>query len=146
MATIGVDLGVRHIAIAKFSNEQLFLKFYETPKSTRWDELNNLREVLDFYTGIRDTTWIEEPPLAGIRNVRTLVQLNQTAGALAITSAPAFFVPVSSWKKQIVGKGNASKEEVSAFLKNEYPRHFDSCQENQNLVDAVCIALYGCEM
>jgi Holliday junction resolvasome RuvABC endonuclease subunit len=143
---VGVDIGVRHIAIARITNGDLYTKFYETPKTHRWDELNNLRDALEDYVEPGDTLWVEEPPLAGSRNVRILIQLNQTAGALMITSAPAYFVPVSSWKKLIIGKGNSSKEEVSEFLQSKFSRFFKQCKGNQNLVDATCIALYGCEM
>ena len=146
-ATIGVDVGVRHIAIARLDGNGKFMTYlYEVPKTNRWDELNRLRDLLDTYVNLSDTVWIEEPPLAGMRNVRTVVQLNQTAGALMINPGRSYFVPVAKWKKHVVGKGNATKDEVAEFLKKSFPNLYKQCDGDQNLIDATCIALYGVDM
>ncbi len=52
-------------------------------------------------------------------------------------------VNVMAWKKDIVGKGNASKDEVAAWLEVHHPDYYEQCHGDQNLVDATCVALYG---
>mgnify|MGYP003627208534 CR=1 FL=1 len=50
---------------------------------------------------------------------------------------------VSSWKKAVVGKGNATKEEVAESLRLRWPSLYAGVAGDQDLCDAACIALYG---
>jgi len=50
---------------------------------------------------------------------------------------------VSSWKKAIVGKGNATKTDVSQAIRLRWPSLYQRVAEDQDLCDAACIALYG---
>ena len=50
---------------------------------------------------------------------------------------------VSSWKKAVVGKGNATKEEVAHALRLRWPSLYQRVGEDQDLCDAASIALYG---
>ena len=50
---------------------------------------------------------------------------------------------VSSWKKAVVGKGNATKEDVSKSLRLRWPALYAEVGGDQDLCDASAIALYG---
>ncbi len=50
---------------------------------------------------------------------------------------------VSSWKKAVVGKGNATKEEVVESLRLRWPSLHDTVVGDQDLCDAACVAIYG---
>jgi len=50
---------------------------------------------------------------------------------------------VSSWKKTVVGKGNATKSEVAQSLRLRWPSLYREVAEDQDLVDAACVAIYG---
>ena len=52
-------------------------------------------------------------------------------------------VEVAKWKKAVIGNGGASKDDISRFLARTSPDYHDQCGNNQNYVDATCIALYG---
>lgn len=147
MGVVGIDIGIRHFAIAKFDDSGITTHYHEVSKSTRYQELTQLKNLFQEHIHKQDTVWIEEPPIAGSRNLRIGLQLAQTAGALMASSpAPAYFVAVSQWKKAVVGKGNASKDEVNDFVALHFPEYYKKSHKNQNIIDATCIGLYGCEI
>ena len=47
------------------------------------------------------------------------------------------------WKAATVGKGNATKDEIQAWLDEHYPELFEAANGDENAVDAMCIGLYG---
>ncbi len=144
---VGIDIGVRHFAYAKINSDGIEAHYHETPKSTRHNELRDLQNKFQQHIHKDDVVWLEEPPLAGSRNVRIAIQLNQTAGALMVSSvAPAYFVSVAQWKKAVLGKGNATKDEVNDFVAKHFSKHHKAAHGNQNIIDAICIGLYGCEI
>jgi Holliday junction resolvasome RuvABC endonuclease subunit len=98
--------------------------------------------------GANAVIFIEEPPK--VRNIRTLLKLGQISGAvvagLAERTESIYQVPVDSWKKGTVGKGGASKEQVTDWLTRTHPIYAAACGASQDFVDAACIALYGAEV
>jgi Holliday junction resolvasome RuvABC endonuclease subunit len=144
MTTWGVDLGVRSLYVARIEGAEIDLYSHNTlkiHKQERYVELSILREWLGGL-GLSGSWFAEEPPLAGSRNLQTFLHLSQVSGVVAC-SVPATLVPVSSWKKGTIGNGSASKERVSGWLRTTHPAFFAACEEDQNLIDATCIALYG---
>ena len=94
----------------------------------------------------------EEAVLAGARNLRTYGQMAMSASArscllLRHPVHPArlatYLVPVSKWKKAVVGTGSASKDDVSLWLNRVYPGYSSQCDGRQDLIDACAIAIYG---
>jgi Holliday junction resolvasome RuvABC endonuclease subunit len=141
----GVDLGVRSLYVAHISDVGLSLhsKSLKIRQHTRGEELSILQDWLADTLGPGEV-WIEEPPLAGSRNLQTYLHLSQTSGIAAATAgARANLVPVSSWKKGTVGNGSASKELVANWLRAGFPAWHGTCQGDQNYIDATCIAIYG---
>ncbi len=134
---IGVDLGVRSIHVSTSYNATTL----SVDKTTRGEELRHLLLQYEaIFMAHNTVAFIEEPLMAGPRNIRTALQMAQVAGAL-MTAMPSYLVPVTTWKKEIVGKGNAKKEEVAEWLK-ERPEYVHT-GGSQDLVDATCIRLYG---
>lgn len=114
-------------------------------KSNRNDELMELRRQLMF-TLSRDpnpTIYCEEPVVAGARNIRSTILVAETVGMILALNAHVRVVPVSSWKKATVGKGNATKDEVTEWLRREHPDYASNCHESQDLTDAAAIFIYG---
>lgn len=137
----GADLGVRSVHL--FCLDAPHTVKVDIPKmSTRGLELRALRyglaEVID-----HDMVFVEEPPLAGRRNIRTFAALHQTYALVLSCTPEAYSVEVSTWKKEVVGKGNATKDEVSIWLNEQLPDYSALCGDDQNLADAACIAVYG---
>jgi len=140
----GADLGVRSVYLCKWEDGKVDHTFYNIKKpKDRWKELQEITLMIK-NTIKGDLLFVEEPVVAGVRNLRTSLKIAQNAGAVfAGSGIPATFVPVSSWKKEIVGKGNAKKEEIAEFLKIKHNEMWANCNEDQNLIDATCVALYG---
>jgi Holliday junction resolvasome RuvABC endonuclease subunit len=146
--TCGIDLGVRKAAIALLDNGEVTnVGHLELPDAM--DRATQLRTVAEWtigYTKVAEQVFIEEP-LVG-RNTRVSMKIAQTAGAVMATlgtpfTARAYFVDNKTWKKAVVGNGNASKEKIAEWLSATYPAYATLCEGNQDRIDATCIGLYG---
>lgn len=137
----GVDLGTRSAYAAGLAGDQLVLdRLVLKPKQhSRSDELRLLHEWAQQLRGHH--ILVEEPPLAGARNVRTFLGLAQSNGVL-LAGTGGRAVPVDVWKKGTVGRGGVSKDVVSRWLATAHPSYHRACDGDQNFIDAVCIALY----
>ncbi len=54
-----------------------------------------------------------------------------------------FGVNVSEWKKQVIGKGNAGKDDVKNYITVVNSRYAALCDGDQDQYDAACVGLYG---
>lgn len=137
----GVDLGVRAIHVA---GPDLAISLVIRDKMDRYTEIRALGTMISGFFQQGDLVFYEAPPLAGSRNLQTLIALSQTSGALlAASSGKCYEVPVATWKKEVVGKGNATKDDAAEWLQiNDYPAYLQ-CHGDQNLIDACCIQKYG---
>lgn len=155
MVTWGVDLGVRSATLAGIGPGDRFELLSigrPTPKGKisdqgpheRWVELAQLARTIHDLVHPGDFVYLEEPPVAGARNLRTYGKLSMAAGAVTSASqAPVILVPVDTWKMAVLGKGGLSKDEVSRRLCALHPKYSLLCDNDQNRVDATCLALYG---
>jgi Holliday junction resolvasome RuvABC endonuclease subunit len=87
-----------------------------------------------------------EMPLVGRSAHSTIVQA-QVGGAVLAAADNAgvdfHLVNVNTWKKQVVGKGNAKKEDVAEWLRDNWPDAYTLCGGDQDLVDASALNRYG---
>jgi Holliday junction resolvasome RuvABC endonuclease subunit len=95
-----------------------------------------------FFRRLPDGTHVFcEEPLA-LKNGRTTRQLALAAGAIWAAHMDLdiwwHWVDVSTWKHQIIGNGNASKQMVALWLNRQHIAYPD-----QDFYDAHCLALYG---
>jgi Holliday junction resolvasome RuvABC endonuclease subunit len=144
MITWGVDLGVRSLYVARLEDGDLSLYSHHSlqiHKQSRHKELKTLHVWLSDTVG-EGQVWIEEPPLAGARNIRTFLHLSQVSAVAGLVEG-SDYVEVSTWKKGTVGNGAAGKELVANWLRARFPRFHDLCGGDQNFIDATCIALWG---
>jgi len=146
----GIDLGARKVAISTFVDGELTLaQSLEVPKTTRARELRTLGEWTFGYTKIANYAFVEEPLIG--RGVRSSLQIAQTAGAVmsamgGLLAIDSRFVDNKTWKKQVVGNGNASKEMIEEWLKRTHPAYAALCGSNQDRIDAACIGIYGVQV
>lgn len=101
---------------------------------------------------LRDVTVVvavEEPVLGSPnrRGANATIPNAKVHGAILAGAyrAGAVVIPVNNqrWKKEIVGKGNCSKEYVAAHVKRTWPVLYREAGGVQDWLDASCIALYG---
>lgn len=140
---VGIDLGVRKLHISRSDDDALSIAVKPT---IRHHELIGLTKELITELPVHTKAYVEEPVVAGVRNLRTSLQMSQLMGALMVVLAEVVPVPVSSWKRGTVGKGNATKDEVAKWLEENHPRSHKAANGSQDLVDAACIRLYGEQM
>lgn len=88
-----------------------------------------------------------EMPILGRGGFRsTIVQCftsGAVQGAIYERECSAYPVNVSSWKKAVVGKGNADKGQVAEHLRLRWNAIYTAAEGNQDIYDATAIALYG---
>lgn len=140
----GIDLGVRSVHLAGFDGDELvYLETIETPKRVvRSLELGTLGKRATEFIAPEDDVFVEKPPFAGPKNISTYGELHQVFGAM-LSHVGGREANVMTWKADIVGNGRATKSDVSHWLQDHHEPYSSQCGGNQNLVDAVCIALYG---
>jgi len=77
-----------------------------------------------------------------IQNARATISISSIIGAAKAILLAAGFNPVEvnnkSWKKQIIGSGNASKGDIMTYAKNRWGDIFTE----QDFADAACIAAW----
>lgn len=146
----GLDPASKKIAMFTDDEGQVHAHLFEVPRSDRNLELKALRTQMELILKYdpNPVIYCEEPVVAGARNLRSTILVAESVGVVLCLNAKVHLVPVSSWKKATVGKGNASKEEVSEWLRREHPGYAGYCRDarerdSQDLTDAAAIYLYG---
>lgn len=153
MTVIGVDYGVRKLALAALPTgrrrgpQGVFSCFWK-PDRTANDILGAVEDTVITWveTQLADTddvsVIIEYPYFA--KNAKVSVRMGMMAGALFSAfhqyTDNIRFVEPAAWKKQIVGRGNANKEDTMKWLRGHYPK---LTFINDDEADAYCLALYG---
>lgn len=152
---IGVDPGVRKVA-AVVSLPGSNLTWTHTvgqeilrPGACHEILWNAMRFFGNFADEFRDepvAVYIEEP-VVGV-NRRISVQQGQIHGVLlgaALQSGitQVYSVSNTTWKKETIGSGNASKDDCRTWLERSHPVLAADCGGDADLVDAGCIAVYG---
>jgi len=91
---------------------------------------------------------LEASILGMSRNVRTARSLARMEGAIAVAARQAGATVVSAepatWKKAVIGIGNADKRAISDWLHHHHPTWHQQCH-TQDLIDATCLAIYAQE-
>ena len=96
-------------------------------------------DEIDFETV--DYAVIEEPIFAQNRNVvRTLSEVvGAVWGALCLSDIPTTLVDNGTWKKEILGSGKATKDDILKYAIEKWGDEFPE----QDYADAACVALYS---
>lgn len=153
----GVDLGTRRVALAcpelcfvwsvDISNAAGKRDYpLEADAGFRLGQLAH-RAVIGLVGERRELKFFYERPVSGKgpkQNIRTAVGQGISAGA-TLSRLPGDLIEVSSstWKKELIGHGHADKERCRAWLEEHQPTLAEACGEDQDAIDATCIALYG---
>lgn len=154
---IGVDPNSRKLAaVAQRPDGQLHAFCTEVSKDQAVDRGYTIGFLFNgFLDWLRDLEpgafyMFVEQPLMG-RNVhamRTITQ-GESAALLAAHEQGAsgiYEVNVQTWKKDIVGQGNASKSIVKSYLEEHHNDLAVLANNDQDLFDAGAILLYGVEV
>lgn len=146
---IGIDYGTRKVAVAVIAQD-FTLRALDDLVLTQTERYNELRvlsafvhEVVAPYAHSANAV-IESAILGASMNAQTLVNLGYTAGAMCVTlinqQITSQFVASATWKKEVIGRGNATKEEVAAWARTVWP---DAPIKTQDMADALAMAVYA---
>lgn len=155
MNIVGVDLGVHKVALAAFEGEEMVDALaYEVPLASTPDrgaQLSVLAFVVhDFCLGRdADSVWIEDVLIGN--NRKYSLGLAEVKGAVLSSlyklrlnrGTDTRLVNVQTWKKEVIGSGNATKDDVRAYIDGSNNGYAAQCGADQDLYDASCIGIYG---
>ena len=147
---IGIDPSSKKVAICHtFENSIVYHRTIDLPEGVYPATGAAFREVFAFLGEFQDDAIIYmESPVVGRNAYSTIVQA-QVGGAIMAAAenfgAQLFLVNVNSWKKEVIGKGNADKNEIAVWLKENWPDAYNSAAGDQDLIDASAINRYGHE-
>lgn len=144
---IGVDIGVRRLAIASPTAIWATSLDLGTKPGVRHIELGDLSEWLWMTlmtlgeAGQMDLV-VEQPMLTHDSGV--FESMSHTIGAVlsADTWHSALVVHPSTWKSQLLGYGNADKADHEEWLYVNSPTLYNAC-DTEDEYDAMCIGLFG---
>jgi len=149
MVIYGFDLSSRKIAVVTFDGDVDVFTAEVKKQQSRAQELLQLSQALDEYLGGRVPGYCYiEAPVVGRGGARPTVLQSQVDGLIQVAALRSgqlgcYSVNNKTWKKAIVGNGNASKEQSAAWLAATHPVLSDLVDGDQDLVDAACVAIYG---
>lgn len=151
MSVIGIDLGVNKIACVCVTDGEQTADAYHVgpgPRDVQLLELGSFAHDFAMLHG-GDSVWVEEVIVGN--NRKYSIGLAQTMGAVLSdlgqvrlhNGCDTRTVDNKVWKKELIGNGNASKEDVQNYITDVHSRYAPLCGDDQDLYDACCIALYG---
>jgi len=148
---VGVDLGIHKIALTYLSLGQQVSEVYESHSKHRDLQLLELGAYVHDFALLHDAdmVWIEDVLIGN--NRKYSIGLAQTLGAVLSdlgqvrlhNGLDTRLVNNKTWKKHLLGNGNASKDDVKNYIREVHSEYAPLCGDDQDLFDATCIALYG---
>lgn len=146
MNIAGIDLGVHKIALFMMLEENphpavLDVDDMPRPLTLRmiagWtQEMVTLHDI--------DQVWIEDVIVGN--NRKYSLGLAEVKGAV-MSQLPVGLdvrlVDNKTWKKELIGNGNASKDQIRNYIDVTHGAYAPLCGDDQDLYDSACIAIYG---
>lgn len=88
----------------------------------------------------RDIIIVTEGPIY-VQNVKVTLKIARSVFGIQTTGWPEqhFTIDNKAWKKDILGNGNATKDDIKQFAMAKWAQKLDK----QDFCDAACIALWG---
>ena len=151
----GVDYGVRRFSMVRHDGEIVEVGLKKPKVHRDWhraDELLELVGLVPPFVRSEDFIYLEAVPVAGARNLQTALALAATFGALTLAlrgrCVHVTSVAVATWKKEVIGHGNATKDDVARWAYQSHPtwgrpREVTGVPVSQDGCDASAIAEYG---
>lgn len=151
---LGIDPASTHIAFVAIHGDDFLVRVNKKLGKSGPEACHNAqvmtKEVLlecQEYFGEKNIVAFYELPVLGRGGFRSTIVQCFTSGAVQATlyeyGIQTHSANVSSWKKAVVGRGNADKGQVAQSLRLRWSALYDAAGGNQDAYDASCIALFG---
>jgi len=144
---IGIDFSSKNIAIAftSINENKLGIDYYyiQTKLKNFKERFEYLLKEFNYFLENAEVrvAYIEEPVIA-LRH-KSVKMVNQVSGmllALLIKYGIKFReIHNKTWKKEIVGNGNATKKDIMQYIKDKFRMY----KISQDVADAICIYEFG---
>lgn len=148
----GFDLSSRKIAMVALDYVQRAEVVEVAKRPSRAVELHRLdHDLLEVWADYTPGYVYIEAPVVGRGGARPTILQSQVDSIIQITSLQlghlgVYSVNNKTWKKAVVGNGNAKKDDTAAWLAAAHPSLRRLCGDDQDLMDAAGVALYGSEV
>lgn len=151
MNVVGLDLSTKKLAIVgdfagtyRYASITLGQKLPESTEEAR----QTVRQWLRRVTSSNVCHAYVEQPVVGVGGVQTTLKQSYINGAVqAALVAEGYIVhPLvsnSHWKKEVIGSGRASKEEITDWVRTNWKGLYRTIGDDQDVMDAACILIYG---
>ena len=150
MKYLGLDTSSKEIHIVELDEDVNLIKIYKAECNHKKEFKDRFPELMDSFAKILvedtyidtvDYAVIEEHIFAQNRNVvRTLSEVVGAVWAtLCLSDIPTKLVDNGTWKKQILGSGKSTKDDIMKYATEKWGDNFPE----QDYADAACIALYS---
>ena len=150
MKYLGLDTSSKAIHIVVLDESENLITIYKADCNTKKSIKDRFPELMENFARILvednnidtvDYAVIEEPIFAQNRNVvRTLSEVvGAVWGTLCLSDIPTTLVDNGTWKKQILGSGKATKDDILEYAIEKWGDKFPE----QDYADAACVALYS---
>ncbi len=145
MNIIGIDIDSKKFGMVCIDNDFYISTHFYLSKCRNTDD--RIAELYDEVEKLLikwspDKVYIEEPIY--VQNFKATKAISESVGnckSLCRIHRIAFeTVHNKTWKKEIIGNGNCSKEDIKQYIIKKYP---DKKNMEQDVYDAFGIALYG---
>ena len=151
---LGIDPASTHIAFVAIHGDDFLVRVNNKLGKSGPEACHNAqvmtKEVLlecQEYFGEKNIVAFYELPVLGRGGFRSTMVQCFTSGAVQAVlyefGIQTHTANVSSWKKAVVGRGNADKGQVAESLRCRWPALHAASDGNQDGYDASCIALFG---
>ena len=145
MRITGIDADTKSIAMVTFLGKPLSAEYIKVPGQRANDRFNNLiRAFIELQSEwlLSDWVWIEEPVMGA--NAKASINQAYVVGAIRAVliqhGIPNTVINNATWKKQVIGNGHASKEEIADFATGALDM---KSGQQQDIYDAACMAQFG---
>lgn len=153
---VGVDLGTRRVALACIDADWVWSVDLGTARSKReypseieaGVELGVRARAASVNVLVEDRIrFFYERPIV-FKNINTSVGQALSAGAFFAQLSGVFtqIYPSAVWKKEVIGNGNASKDDTRTWVESKYPALAEACEDVEDRFDAVAICEFGRRM
>lgn len=145
MKIVGIDADSKKIAAVIFENDQL--ESWHLMESKNKDTQERIFELyFQFESFIKSKKpgkiFIEESIFCqNFLTSKAITEVLANCKLLCkLNLVPFEMVQNKTWKKHIIGNGNATKEDIKKFVVKKYPQLE---KEPQDIADALCICMWG---